>query len=138
MVRISAKKVRKDIYLKINEQFADFIGRMKTGKESRRFLQEFLTPAERIMFSKRLALICMLEHGYSFTAIRKSLKVSESTVVRLWKIFRQGKLPLLKSKIREEKARKEFWEKLEKVINAGLPPRGRGRWRNVYRMLRKP
>ena len=127
MPHLSSKKVRKDIFLRMNERFINSVARIKNSQESKRFLNEILTPSEKIMLSKRLALLFMLESGYSFTAIRKNLKLSQSTIVRFWKMFKRDRFPFIKFRVQEEKKRKEFWGKFERIVNAGLPPRGRGR-----------
>ncbi len=66
-----------------------------TGKwskdERRAFFDNLLTPTERVMFSKRLAIIYMLAKGHSFDAIQETLRVSPSTVARLWSAIQKGK-----------------------------------------------
>lgn len=135
MVRISEKRVKKEIFVRILDQLFDYVVGVKTKSESKRFLNEFFTPSEKIMLAKRLALIVMLKRGYSFTAIRKTLKMSESTIAKFWRLLRQSKFSFIQEKELAKKKKKEFWETLEKILNAGLPPRGRGRWSRVYRML---
>lgn len=42
------------------------------------------------MFSKRLAIIYMLTKGYSFDDIQETLRVSPSTIARLWSKIQRG------------------------------------------------
>ena len=91
MVRISEKRIKKEVFVKILDQLFDYIVGVKTKSESKRFLGEFFTTSEKIMLAKRLALIVMLKRGYSFTVIRRTLKMSESTVAKFGRFFRQNK-----------------------------------------------
>ena len=135
MGRVSEKKVKKEFFLKITDQLFDYIVVVRTKSESKQFLNQFLTPSEKIMFAKRLALVVMLKRGYSFTAIRETLKMSESTITKFWKLLRQNKFSFISEVKLKKKKNKEFWAGLEKIIRAGLPPHGRGRWAHVYRLL---
>ncbi|TSC69678.1 MAG: hypothetical protein G01um101456_30 [Parcubacteria group bacterium Gr01-1014_56] len=58
------------------------------------------------MLAKRLAIICLLGEGVSFEEISKELKVSSSTVARLWSAMQKGKfketiLAVKKNKVNE-------------------------------------
>ena len=70
------------------------------------------------MLAKRLAMILMLERGYSFSIIQKILKVTPQTIVRLWKITKQSSHKHIIS---------GFWQELEEIVFFGMPPRGRQR-----------
>jgi len=59
--------------------------------ERKSFFINLLTPTERIMLSKRFAVIYMLQKGYSFDAIQEVLRVSPSTIARLWTSIQKGK-----------------------------------------------
>lgn len=63
------------------------------GSPARRkkLAKELLTGVERLMLAKRLAIICMLGEGVPFEEISKTLKVSSSTVARLWEQMQKGK-----------------------------------------------
>ena len=62
-----------------------------TKVQRRAFFDAMLTPTERIMLSKRFAIIYMLAKGYSFSAIQETLRVSPSTVARIWEAIQKGK-----------------------------------------------
>ena len=135
MSRVSPQSVKKEIFLKMMDEFINHIINVKTGFESKQFLNKFLTSSEKIMLAKRLALILMLKRGYSFSTIKRNLKISDSTIARFWKLFKRHKFDFIRAGNLKGKKAQSFWETLEKIINAGMPPRGRGHWRNVYRML---
>lgn len=46
----------------------------------RRFLDDLLTPTEKLMLSKRLMAAILLQRGYSYRAVCSALKMSKTTV----------------------------------------------------------
>ena len=52
------------------------------GQQEGILIESLLTPTETLMLAKRLALIVMLERGYSSYQIHKSLNMSISTIFR--------------------------------------------------------
>jgi uncharacterized protein YerC len=137
MTRISRKRLKKEAYLQIHDRFIRTIIELKKMKEGRLFLNELLTPAERIMLAKRLAIIVMLLENISFYRIYKTLKVSPSTVARIWRKLRSGEFSYIKTVMSKKKNREAVWQELEVLIRFGLPPMGRGRWKWLYDLQRK-
>lgn len=137
MTNVSKRKLKKDIYFKIHDRFADFIIKLQDQKSSEAFLYKLLTKAERIMLAKRLAIVFMLTNNYSFLHIERVLKVSPPTIVRQWKRLKSGALDYIKAEFLKEKNQGSFLDFLEALLQAGLPPRGRGRWGWFYEMKRK-
>jgi len=135
MPHVSQKRVKKQVFNRMSNEFVNAIASMKNSSEVRGFLNELLTPTERVMLAKRLAVILMLKKKYSFLMIRHILKVSPSTVARFWKIIKMKPFQFLSREILRKEKQKKFWEELERLSRLGLPPRGRGRWANVYRLL---
>lgn len=130
MGRVSRRKVKKDIFNKINEQFIKTISKMETKRKIKFFLEELLTKEEKVMLSKRLALIFMLERGYSFNYIKNTLKMSGSTLGRIRRDIKKGRYKSLVNQIKKEKKKDEFWSDLERLLRVGMPPMsGLGRWR---------
>ena len=76
---------------KIFERLAEGVTTKGTTNERRAFFNDMLTPTERIMLSKRFAVIYMLTKGYSFVAIQETLRISPSTVARIWDAIQKGK-----------------------------------------------
>jgi uncharacterized protein YerC len=46
----------------------------------RRFLDDLLTPTEKLMLGKRLMVAVLLQRGYSYGAVCRALKMSKTTV----------------------------------------------------------
>jgi len=90
------------------------------------FLEDFLTPTEKMMLAKRLAVAVMLAKGYDYRAIRKTLKVSFHMVanVNLWLKYKgKGYQKVINWILREEKIEK-FWQKVDDVLGDIVPPQG--------------
>lgn len=139
MVRISDKKVKEEILLHISDKLIEQVAKVKTKKSAQNFLAELLTETERIMLAKRFAIIVMIDREYSFSTIIRTLKVSQSTIARIVGDKKEGKFDFLLRQTRQpslaSKAKKgfDFW--LEMMMQAELPPRGKGRWRGVHRLM---
>lgn len=76
---------------KIFDKLIERIISKGSAHERKSFLINLLTPTERIMLSKRFAVIYLLQKGYSFDAIQELLRVSPSTIARLWTSVQKGK-----------------------------------------------
>lgn len=90
-----------------------------SARERRDFFNDLLTPTERIMFSKRLAIIYMLGKGYTIRKIQETLRVSPSTVARLWSEVEKGKYSKIIHRLRTQPQKMESIEWLTSLI----PPR---------------
>lgn len=90
MVYVSKKKVDPKIESVLADQLLSFFAAAKTKREAATLVGELFTESERVMFAKRLAVVVMLERGYSFQAIERALKVTPQTVSRLWQQRKDG------------------------------------------------
>ncbi|TSC57391.1 MAG: hypothetical protein Greene041679_336 [Parcubacteria group bacterium Greene0416_79] len=111
----------------------------RAQKDARLFLNDVLTPTERLMIAKRLAAIVMLCREYSGYKIHTVLKVSPSTVARLKTRLEEGAFPYLAKlfrgpqEIKQKKEASDFWDALYTFILMGMPPRvGKGRWKFLF------
>ena len=85
------------------------------------------------MLAKRFAIIIMLMEKNSIYRIATMLKVSTSTVTILKDQFEKEKFAHITKLLKHNKIDYEkLWEVLEIVLRAGMPPRGKGRWRSVF------
>lgn len=79
MPHISDKKLNKNIAKQIDNQLLNILSSTKT--EDLKFIMEYLlTPTERLMLAKRLAIFILLKDGLSGYKISKLLKISKTTV----------------------------------------------------------
>jgi hypothetical protein len=82
MVNVSKNKLKPKINKHITEQFVETVAALNAGS-ARIFFQNFFTGSERLLFSKRLAIIYLLREGVSPGEISRLLKVSRVTVYAL-------------------------------------------------------
>lgn len=91
MVYVSKKKVDPGVESVLADQLLSFIAAAQNKREAATLAGELLTESERTMLAKRLAIVVMLERGYSFQEIEKVLKVTPQTITRLWAQRKAGK-----------------------------------------------
>ena len=128
MTNISKDKLLPEAEKKLLKQFSNLFANISSNKASNLF-SEVLTPSERIMLIKRVAIVLMLEEGFSTYKISKTLKVSDATVRSIRHCYNQNEFAYILSAIKKSKFDYEkFWETVDILLRAGMPPRGRGRW----------
>lgn len=136
MTHVSKRKVKPAVVDKITRQFAAVIARADNKARADDLVGSLFTKAERAMLAKRLAAIVMLEYGYSFDDVENTLKVSSRTVARIWRDKKNGKYTpierICRKKLTVGQSQDSFLEFVEILLQAGLPPRGRGRWKWLY------
>lgn len=140
MTRISKKKLEEIVRQSISDQLLMSIVHARTRREAEALLTELLGTSERTMLAKRFAIVAMLVRGYSAPQIEEMLKVSPDTVGRVWRDIRTGRYPsvIRYAKNNPKKFEGEsFSDLLTKFLEAGLPPRGRGKKAYFERLLRR-
>ncbi len=131
MPHISKKKLKKEYLQKLFGELSEVLERSAKKSWTRLFLQEFLTETEKIMLSKRFAVIYLLSEGVPQSYIYESLGMSPSTVARMSLKYEIGKYDDILKIAKKEK--EDVWNILEKILRAGLPPiAGRGRWKFLH------
>lgn len=126
MPHVSKNKLKKKTFLRIGTQLQEKIAKANSKSDINWFTEALLTPTEKIMMAKRLAIILMLEKGYPFWAIELTLKVTQQTIVRFWKKMKL-RPDLFKFKTENRGVGPKpsnFWKNLEEMFTI-LPPRGR-------------
>ena len=134
MTNISKHTLHKEFE---KELFKQFIGLFSVSnkKHSAELFSSLFTESERIMFIKRLAIIVLLQKNVSSYKISLKLHVSDATVRSIHEQISAGKFnPILLHVRKKTFDADSFWKTVEKILSAGLPPRGRGRWKWLYEM----
>jgi len=93
------------------------------------FFDELLTPSEKIMLTKRFSAIAMLQQRYSSYRIAATLRMSYSTIAKMSVRFESGKYRHIVALLGGRRKDAHFLDILETLLLAGMPPRGRNRWR---------
>lgn len=133
MVNVSKRAVADKVVQDIADQLIIFFARAHTKKEAAALFYELLTPAERLQLAKRLATIIFLEEGVPFHVIEETLCVSPATIAKFDALREEGRYRKVLRALRRKKYDESFSGLIAKLIDAGLPPQGKGRWRRVFR-----
>ncbi len=137
MTRVSKRELSTSYLKKLHKQLTKTIARLDHGT-STVFIDELLGKEEKIMIAKRFAAIVMLMENNSTYRIAQLLHMSPSTTERLRIQYRNGAYDGIEDMfLKNKKEYEEFWETLEVILRAGLPPRGKGRWKSTFDSLRK-
>jgi len=138
MTRISKQKLKKEALLRIENRLVEAVVKTQSTSSGKRFVDELLSPSEKIMLAKRLGVAFMLLEGVSPYYIAKVLGMSTSTTLRIKKQLEKRELPYLVSFFEKTIHRYRFWVDIEMLIRAGMPPiAGRGRWKWFYELQSK-
>lgn len=136
MTHIAKQKLKKSSQKKLIQQFVALLAAANETKTANIFSCLF-TEAEQIMFIKRLAVVLMLDRGYSRYRIAQTLIMSQSTIKQFAIRFENDEfaplVQLAKSKTFDAQA---FWNVVEIILRGGLPPRTKDKWKYVPGMGR--
>lgn len=80
MAKVSKNLMTKDVELVIWKTLLEVLREARTNETVEILLNDLLTPSEKIMLSKRLAIAYLLGEGKTYAEISKKLKVSFATI----------------------------------------------------------
>lgn len=90
MTQVSKYRVSQSVNDQILDIFFQTLANLTNKIEVSEFLSEFLTPTERVMLSKRLAIGYLIARGYEYREISRTLKVSTATVSNFARLYKYG------------------------------------------------
>ncbi|MEX2029052.1 MAG: Trp family transcriptional regulator [Candidatus Paceibacterota bacterium] len=134
MPHVSKRYLKKESFRILMRQFTNALEEADSRARVGKMLDELLTKTEKIMLAKRIALIYLLSKDTPFEKIEKLLHLSPVTISKFSLKVEGGKY---KQTIMIANHRGKFLDIMEKIIQARLPPRGRGRWKKIRRMTDK-
>lgn len=106
MSQVSKYPISKHIADRIFDVFLKTLVEIKNKEEADQFISNLLTPTEKIVLAKRLAIAFLLEKGYGYRTIQKIIRVSAPTITTV-SIARQygskGYKKLISKILREER-----------------------------------
>lgn len=132
MPHISNKKLDDKYFHKLYSQLVKVFDTAGTSRTDENLLAEFLTDTEKIMLTKRLAILCMLSEGISKPYISDILFVSLSTVDRISLRYESGGYFYLHNLIKKNS--RTIWETLGDLISESVSNQVGNRrkmWMNV-------
>lgn len=141
MAQVSKYPVSKQIEERIFEVFLEIFIEIKNREEADQFISDFLTPTEKIMLAKRIAIAFLLGRGYDYRTIQKLIKVSAPTITAVnnsRKYGSEGYKKLISKILTEEKLIDLFENTIAKLLSipAGLE-KGSGTWTYLKVKLEK-
>jgi uncharacterized protein YerC len=141
MPQVSQRPLKKEVWERIFNLFVHSVARITDNDELARFLLELLTPTERIMLAKRLAIALMLAKGNQYGVIKEKLHVTSSTISAVKKHLFDGSggLQVALKKIINLQTREVLWEQLKDILDQPAPSYYLSDWgrRKYERNLRK-
>lgn len=135
MTQISKRFLQKQVEGRILDLLWTSLSSISQKEKVALFLDDLLTPTEKIMIAKRLAIAFMLMKGYSYPTINSMLKVTDTTI---WNVktnlsYRgQGYKTAIEQIMSKEKWEK-FWDDLDHFLTMTIPPRPGTNWKEVRR-----
>lgn len=129
MTRLSRYPIKSSVREQIEKSLTWLLTHLTKEEELVKFLDDFLTETEKLLFAKRLAVAMMLEKGYSFYTIRDTLKVSTSTILKISQWLRksgEGYKVAIK-KLSEKEKLDEFWKIVKEAAGEFVEMVGKGK-----------
>lgn len=141
MAQISKYPISKNIADRIFEIFLTIFTHLKNKEEADQFISDLLTPTEKVMLAKRLAIAFLLENNYEYRTIQQILRVSTGTITSV-NIVRQhgsvGYKKVIEKILKEEALMRLLKTAVTKLLSASSSlERGRGTWTYLKRQAEK-
>lgn len=132
MTQVSRYPISKKVADRIFEVFLKTLVEIKSNKEADEFISDLLTPTEKIMLAKRLAIAFLLEKDYDYRTIQKLIRVSAPTITVVntaRKYGSEGYKKMIVKIIKDEKLISFLEDTVEKLLS--IPSeleKGSGAW----------
>ena len=113
-------KLDERVLNKLLDLFFEVVGKRYDKGDFQKIIEDLLTPAERIMIAKRIAVYYLLLKNIDYRTISNVLKISQTTISKLnvFKEKSEGIIPTFNRIVRNEK----IGEFLEEVSLALMGP----------------
>ena len=129
MSKVSKRLINNNLENRIFEVFIKTIVDLKKPIDVQNFLNDLLSPVERIMLIKRLAIAILLTKGYTYEKIDETIKVSNPTIMKvslgLKYGINNGYKKVIDNYLRH-KNREESIDKIEEILLQLSPPKALG------------
>ena len=130
MAHVSKKKISEVTEQALRDRLIDMLRIIGKDRKVSYALKELLTYTESTMLAKRIGIIYLIHKDKSILDICKTLKVSSSTVIRMWKIYDRGGYRSIQQVF--QKLEPSLLDVVEILLSAGMPPIvGKGRLKHI-------
>ena len=129
MTQVSRYPVHKKVEERMFEIFERTIFHLRNSEDINDFLEDFLSPVEKIMLAKRLSIAVLLAKGYKYPTISSILRVTSTTIATVslsLKYSGKGYKNVVNKILRDEKI-DDFWQKMDDIL-AKIPPSKGSDW----------
>lgn len=117
MTQVSRRVLNKQVAEQIFETLWEAISQVRDKQEIQIFLNDLLTPTERIMIAKRLAIAVLLLKQHDYETIKDFLKVSGETISKISLILKMNQgFKLAINKVIKTEAGRQFWQDIENLL----------------------
>ena len=117
MTQISRRILNKQVEEQIFETLWEAVSQVRDKKDVQIFLGDLLTPTERVMIAKRLAIAVLLLKQKDYETIKDFLKVSNETISKVSLILKMNNgYKIAINKIIRTEAGRQFWRDIENLL----------------------
>ncbi len=124
MTQVSKYKLRPEVWHKIFDLFSESLSGIKNKANFDTFLNDFLSPTEKIMLAKRFAIGVLLSKGNSYQQIESILHVTSATISKVSvsiKYNQKGINETIENALKKD-ATRLVWEEIQSLFD--LPTKG--------------
>lgn len=131
MTMVSKYPLDKDVEKRIYEIFLKTFADLRDPSGLNEFLEDFLTPTEKIMLAKRLSIVVLLGKEYDYRTICRILRVSLNTVadVALLMKHRGPGYKRVVEKILQDEKMEKFWNNIDYQLGKLMVPAKGADWK---------
>lgn len=138
MPQVSRYVLKNEVEKRMFKVFEKTISDIRKDSDVKSFINDLLTPTEKIMLAKRLGIAVLLSKGYDYRSISKVLRVSTTTILAIVKqaaINGQGYKIAVDNVLRDE-GREEVFLKMERTLRKTISghPAGKARADAYYHL----
>ena len=118
MGKVSKRFLSKDLENYMFDLFVKTIIDLDAPIDVKNFLEDLLSPVEKTMLMKRLAIAILLSKSYTYDEIDDTLKVSRPTIMTVSFFLKNGQSGYKKAveKIIASQKKEEFLDKIEEIL----------------------
>lgn len=126
MTMVSRYKLRPEVWDRIFNLFSESLLSIKNKNKFDLFLNDFLSPTEKIMLAKRFATAVLLAKGNNYEEIKRILHVTSATIAKMnihIKYTEKGINETVQNVLRKDNT-KAIWEEIQGLFDVpikGLP-----------------
>ncbi|MBI2442981.1 MAG: hypothetical protein HYV40_03700 [Candidatus Levybacteria bacterium] len=141
MAQVSKYPISNVVAERIFDLFVGSVVMVKGKEEAEAYLSDVLSPTEKIMIAKRIAIAYLLSKGYQYRDISKILRVSLTTIASVNLSLRYGKggYTTILSKIEKNENLEQFFHTvLEGALSfPAMASKGGGIWRYLHEEVKQ-